>query len=69
MAMQHTLHLPDGTTMHQLYFPGAVQVGDHVRVNGSLYEVEHALTVMAGAQTVVRAKLKRLPLVLEQEDR
>jgi hypothetical protein len=33
-----------------------------------LYEVEHALAVIAGAQTVARARLKPLPLVMGQED-
>jgi hypothetical protein len=68
MAVEHALDLPDGTRLRELYFPGAVQAGDRVRVDGSLYEVEHALAVIAGAQTVVRARLKPLPLVMGQED-
>jgi hypothetical protein len=60
VAARHHLHLPDGRTLSSVYFPGPIQPGDSVRVDGDSYEVGHALTLVTGADgSVVRAWLRR----------
>ena len=70
MAARHHLHLPDGRTLSSLYFPVPIEPGDHVRVDGTSYEVEHALTLVVGADdSVVQARLRPLGKDQEQDGR
>jgi hypothetical protein len=59
VGARHDVDLPDGRTLRAIYFPAPLEVGDRVRIEDELFEVEQALTITDALRgTVVRARLK-----------
>jgi hypothetical protein len=58
VASPHVLHLPDRRILSDCYLPGPLAVGDLIRVDGVLYEVEQALVVPGDGGRIVTARLR-----------